>query len=150
MAEISWSEKQAVGIESIDSQHKELFDAVGEIEETMTRNAGSAETVALLQKLASGAGKHFADEEALMRAAKYPGIILHEANHQRLMQKIDAFVARYKRIGAPLDKYALDFLRDWLVYHIENDDLRLGDWLHDRARDLAHMQQLAQVAQQSG
>ena len=148
MAEINWSEKYAVGIESIDHQHKNLFNAVRVIEEAMTRTAGAAETIVLLEKLTSAAGEHFAHEEALMRAAKYPGIVLHEANHQRLMQKIDAFVARHKRIGAPLDQHALSFLRDWLVYHVENDDLRLGDWLRGRVHELARAQQFAQVAQQ--
>jgi hemerythrin len=148
MDELGWSEQYAVGVESIDDEHKELFAAVGKIKEAMTRSAEQAETVELLQKLASATGKHFADEEALMRAAKYPGIELHVANHRRLVQKIDAFVARHKRIGAPMDEHAWSFLRDWLVYHIENDDLRLGNWLQDRFRELAHMQHTAQSAQQ--
>jgi hemerythrin-like metal-binding protein len=149
MAELTWSDKSAIGVEAIDEEHKELFEAMGELESAVTRNAGAEETGALLGKLAATTGKHFADEEALMREAKYSGIAMHTANHQRLMEKINAFVARLNRNGAEMNQHDLNFLRDWLVYHIENDDRRLGDWLKDRVRDLARAAQQKQALERS-
>jgi hemerythrin len=115
MAELTWSDKSAIGVEAIDEDHKGLFDAMGELESAVTRNAQAAETGALLGRLAVATGKHFADEEALMRDAKYSGIALHTANHQRLMEKISAFVARQTRNSAEMNQHDLNFLRDWLV-----------------------------------
>jgi hemerythrin len=31
-----------------------------------------------------------------------------------------------------VNQHALNFLRDWLLHHIENDDARLGAWLNER------------------
>jgi hemerythrin len=131
MAELSWCDKYAVGVDAIDDDHKELFDAVRGLESAMARFAAPAEMGSLLNKLSAATAKHFADEVAMMREAKYPGLALHEANHQRLMEKVDAFTARHSQNGATVNQHALNFLRDWLLHHIENDDARLGAWLKE-------------------
>jgi hemerythrin-like metal-binding protein len=131
MAELSWCDKYAVGVEAIDDEHKELFEAVRGLESAMARFAAPAEMGVLLKKLSAATAKHFSDEEAMMREAKYPGLALHVANHQRLMEKVEAFAARHSRSGATVNQHALNFLRDWLLHHIENDDARLGAWLKE-------------------
>lgn len=132
MAELSWCGKYAVGVEAIDDEHKELFNAVQAIESAMARNADPAEMDVLLKVLPAVTFEHFAGEEAMMRAVKYPGVVLHAANHQRLMEKVEAFSARYSHGGVAVNQYALNFLRDWLLYHIENDDARFGVWWSER------------------
>ena len=132
MAELTWGDEYAVGVEAIDDEHKELFDAVRELESAMARFAQPAEMGELLKKLSASTARHFADEEAMMREAKYPGLALHMANHQRLMEKVQAFAARHSQSGVTVNQHALNFLRDWLLHHIENDDARLGSWLHER------------------
>ena len=132
MAELTWGDRYAVGVEAIDDEHKELFDAVRELESAMARFAQPAEMGELLKKLSASTARHFADEEAMMREAKYPGLALHVANHQRLMEKVEAFAARHSQSGVTVNQHALNFLRDWLLHHIENDDVRLGSWLHER------------------
>jgi hemerythrin len=77
MAELSWCDKYAVGVEAIDDEHKELFEAVRGLESAMARFAEPAEMGVLLNKLSAATAKHFADEEAMMREAKYPGLALH-------------------------------------------------------------------------
>jgi len=134
MAGLTWDDKYSVGVREIDDEHVELFDAVRELESAIARNAEAAETGASLMKLTAVTSKHFAGEEAMMRKAKYPGMTLHIANHQRLMEKLGAFSARHSRDGAQLNQHAVSFLRDWLLFHVENDDARYGDWLKDLAR----------------
>jgi len=131
MAELTWGDRYAVGVEAIDDEHKELFDAVRELESAMARFAQPAEMGELLKKLSASTARHFADEEAMMREAKYPGLALHMANHQRLMEKVQAFAARHSQSGVTVNQHALNFLRDWLLHHIENDDVRLGSWLDE-------------------
>jgi hemerythrin-like metal-binding protein len=145
MAEITWCDKYAVGVEGIDDDHKELFAAVNALESAMARNVVAPETAALLQNLVDATQKHFASEEAAMREAKYPGLALHVANHQRLLEKVKAFASRHSQSDIQINQHALNFLRDWLVYHIENDDQRLGAWMKDRVHELARAQQQPQV-----
>lgn len=131
MAELSWCDKHAVGFQGIDDEHRELFEAVQGLESAMGRFAGPAEMSELLKKLVAVTSKHFASEEAMMRGAKYPGLALHVANHQRLMEKVEAFSARHSRNGVVVNQHALNFLRDWLLHHVEGDDARLGGWLKE-------------------
>ena len=131
MAELTWGDEYAVGVEAIDDEHKELFDAVRGLESAMARFAQPTEMGELLNKLSASTARHFADEEAMMREAKYPGLALHVANHQRLMEKVKAFAARHSQSGVTVNQHALNFLRDWLLHHIENDDVRLGAWLDE-------------------
>jgi hemerythrin-like metal-binding protein len=129
MAELNWSGKYAVGVDAIDDDHKELFEAVRALESAMARFAAPAEMSVLLKKLSAATARHFADEEAMMREQRYAGLALHAANHQRLMEKVQAFATRHSQNGATVNQHALNFLRDWLLHHIENDDARLGAWL---------------------
>ena len=135
MKDLHWKEIYAVGVPSIDDEHKTLFDAVQALKSAMVRNAGSEEMGVLLRELAATTARHFADEEALLREVQYPGAGLHTVNHQRLMEKINAFVARHIQGAATMNQHAWSFLRDWLVFHVENDDARIGDWLKDRVRE---------------
>jgi hemerythrin-like metal-binding protein len=132
VAELNWGDKYAVGFRAIDDEHKELFEAVIEVESAMTRNAQPAETAVLLKKLVGATAKHFASEEAMMREAKYAGVALHAANHQRLMEKVEAFATRHGQNGVAVNQHALKFLRDWLLHHMENDDARLGAWMKEK------------------
>jgi hemerythrin len=110
VAELNWGDKYAVGFRAIDDEHKELFEAVIEVESAMTRNAQPAETAVLLKKLVGATAKHFASEEAMMREAKYAGVALHAANHQRLMEKVEAFATRHGQNGVAVNQHALKFL----------------------------------------
>ncbi len=67
MAELNWSGKYAVGVDAIDDDHKELFEAVRGLESAMARFAEPAEMGVLLKKLSAATARHFADEEAMMR-----------------------------------------------------------------------------------
>jgi hemerythrin len=132
LTELNWEDKYTVGFQGIDDEHKELFEAVGEVESATARSAQPAETAVLLKKLVSATAKHFASEEAMMREAKYAGFALHVANHQRLMEKVEAFATRHGQNGVAVNQHALKFLRDWLLHHIEGDDARLGAWMQQK------------------
>lgn len=132
MARLAWSDECRVGVDQIDDEHQGLFDAIAELESAATRNSNPESVGALLSTLAHATRAHFSGEEAMMRAAKYPGLALHLANHQRLLEKLEAFVARYDRSGHAMNEHAVNFLRDWFFHHIQNDDRRFGDWLKER------------------
>jgi hemerythrin len=134
MAWLDWSNACNVSVEEIHEEHKEMFDAIRELESAVGRSAAPKETGALLRKLLIATSDHFTHEEAMMREAMYPGLALHIANHHRLIEKLKAFMARHGRQGQQLDQHALAFLRDWLIHHIQSDDQRVGDWMTERKK----------------
>jgi len=132
MAGLVWSDNCSVGIDSIDGEHRVLFDTIAELESAATQNLDRETVAALLTKLANATREHFSQEEELMKTRSYPGLALHAANHQRLIEKLNAFAARYGPGSQAMDQHAANFLRDWLLHHVQNDDRRLGAWLRDR------------------
>jgi hemerythrin len=84
--------------------------------------------VGILSKLTNATRQHLADEAAMMKAVKYPGVAMHIANYQRLLEKLIAFAGRFGQGGIALNQHAVNFLRDWLFHHVQNDDRRFGDW----------------------
>jgi hemerythrin len=128
---LTWNETLSVGVQPIDDEHRELFDFLTALEAATKQSMEPESAARLLRELEEATRKHFAVEETVMRTAKYPGLVLHRANHLRLMEKLEAFSSRYGRGGQSLNQHALNFLGDWLVNHIQTDDLRLGDWLRE-------------------
>jgi hemerythrin-like metal-binding protein len=149
MAEQERKKEYNIGVEALDEEHQDLFNGLREIESAIAENAAQETTRAILRKIAESTRVHFGEEEAQMQAGQYPGLALHAANHQRLMEKLLAFAARYWAGGQKIDRHALNFLRDWLLYHIQNDDTRYGSWMKDRERAQARADQKKQASGQA-
>jgi hemerythrin len=84
----------------------------------------------LLCKLAHVTQTHFALEEEMMAATRYPELALHCLNHQRMMERLRSLVACHKRGSLTLNGHSLGFLSEWHGNHVEDDDLSYGLWLN--------------------
>ena len=72
---------------------------------------------------------HFGVEEGLMAEAAYPDARAHQAVHALLLRQIRD-VAQKIRIGAtPLAPPVIHFLEDWLVCHMQYEDMHLARYL---------------------
>ena len=129
MALLTWNESFSVGVKSIDQQHLGLFGMVNELHDAMMK--GQAQTAAgpLLDKLVRYTRDHFAYEERLMEAAKYPQLAGHRVHHSDLTHQVEEFVARYKRGDGTLNIELLRFLSNWLTRHIQQEDKGYRPWL---------------------
>lgn len=86
----------------------------------------------LLHKLVKYTRDHFTAEEALMAAAGYTGLAQHRLKHRELMKQVGDFVARFERGESNLNLPLLNFLRDWLTNHIQQEDKLYGPALCKR------------------
>jgi len=129
MSLLSWNERFSVGVPTIDKQHSGLFGIVNELHDAMLHGTAQSVTGALLDKLVKYTKKHFADEERMMAAAKFPGLAGHRAHHVELARQVEEFMARYKRNDAVLDIDLLRFLSNWLTGHIQKEDKEYGPCL---------------------
>ena len=130
MALINWSKDYSVGVQSIDGQHSSLFNMLNELHAAMMQ--GQARSVAgpVLHRLVNYTREHFTAEEAMMAAAKYPGLAQHRMKHRALTSKVEEFMKRYESDQATVNIELLSFLRDWLVSHIQKSDKEYAPWLH--------------------
>ena len=94
---------------------------------------GQARTVIgpLLHLLSAYTRDHFATEERMMSAAKYPGLPTHRVQHRDLAKKVGDFIQRYDSGDCTFSVELSDFLSDWLTDHIVSIDQKYGPWLNE-------------------
>jgi hemerythrin-like metal-binding protein len=134
MTLLSWSREFAIGIGIFDQQHREIVDEINEVQAAVEGGMEQSVTGPLLTRLAGDTMAHFKAEEAMMAAANYPGLMLHGMKHQRLLEQLKAFLARYSRENSVMDRHSLNFLRDWATTHIQSEDMNFGLWLNEHGK----------------
>jgi hemerythrin-like metal-binding protein len=108
-----------------------MSETINDILADLLAGKERARTGRHLSKLAAFALSHFALEEGIMAATKYPGTALHSLRHQQMMGEIRAFVVRYNRDRLPMNGMALNFVYQWHADHIEREDMSFGLWLSE-------------------
>jgi hemerythrin len=135
---VVWRESLAIGVASIDAQHRELFARVGAFEAALEREDPVAVSEAF-GFLRAYAATHFADEEAMMRETAYPGMDGHVAQHREFGARLDALVRDLRESGkrAFVGLRARNWITVWLLDHVGVTDQALGS--HLRVALLAHV-----------
>jgi hemerythrin len=133
MALITWSEKYDVGIAQFDNDHKQLATLLNELEEAMSAGAGQNALGEVLGKLTANTERHFAAEESGMDKYSVPGLPAHKLEHERLRAQVGRFATGLNNGNVALSLRVLDFLRSWLLDHIQRCDQRYSSYLVNRA-----------------
>ena len=85
--------------------------------------------VDILQKLRDYTKRHFADEEAYMESIGYKRIFSQKVQHQEFIQRLEAWnleeIDSFENQDAVIEDM-LEFLTDWLVHHIMEQDTKIG------------------------
>ena len=132
MAIFEWDNSIALGIPTIDDQHKALFGWINSLNEAIKNGDGSEAVAGVIWKLITYVTEHFSEEERLMLSCNYPGLAAHRKEH-------DLFVSRLREIqvnfndGHEMGISVLDFLVDWLVCHIKGTDQGYSRFIHQQA-----------------
>lgn len=131
MAYMDWSDSYSVGVSAIDTQHKTLFSMVNELHAAMMRQEGKGAAGPMLAKLLKYTHDHFATEEQLMAATKYPEAVKHCAAHRDLSKKAEELSGRFQRGESGITVHLLKFVSDWLTQHIVKEDKLYAPWLKE-------------------
>lgn len=130
MAAPSWEGSQRTNVTVLDGQHRMLATLIRDLHDVM-RDARSVETISgVFDELVEYAAYHFSAEERLMRDIHFPGYLLHKAVHDDVRARLAELRDRFEHGGrAAVSIATLEFLRDWLVNHIEVADQSIVDHL---------------------
>ncbi len=131
MALLTWSDKFSVGVQSIDKQHTVLFEALNELHAAMMKGQAKTATGSLLRSLVAYTHEHFSAEEAMLSAARFPGLTAHREKHRELTRQVEDYVTRFEHGEITLNLHLLNFLRDWLTNHIQHTDREYTPWLNE-------------------
>lgn len=132
---IEWSKVPKVDVDTIDSEHAQLVQLLNDLFDAMKAGRGRDHVAQTLDGLSKYTRTHFQHEERLMRIHRYPEAEAHEDQHAELLAAIDGFRSKLKDDGASftISLDLMDFLKSWLVEHIETSDAKLGAHLNHKA-----------------
>jgi len=128
MSLIAWSDERfAVGIESMDSQHRRLIDLINELSQDLANGRPTEGVARTLKGIVEYAQFHFDDEERLIADVSPRVFQEHRILHDHFRSHVLSLLQRLKKGGTVSAYELLNFLKDWLVTHIERDDKRLAE-----------------------
>ncbi len=128
MEYILWKPCYCIGHQKIDGQHKQLVELLNVLIQKVCGACPKSVIDAALIKLINYAENHFRDEEALMESIGYPEFLEHQREHERLVMEVFAFKEKFDR--GEVGKFELlEFMRDWLLNHVLDVDLKLKKYV---------------------
>lgn len=125
---IEWTTNLAVGVNSIDDQHKKLFDMANQLFEAGKNNKTKEFISEMLNFLDDYTRKHFKDEEAYMQSINYPGLADQKKLHVDFIAALVNLKKEYQESGGNIIVIlsANQMVVDWLLKHISIEDKKIG------------------------
>jgi hemerythrin len=123
-----FKEEFQTGIEGIDREHAKLFEIADRAYETLMDEFIPDKydyIIQIFQELKEYAAIHFKNEEAYMASIRYKKLLSHKVEHEEFIEKVESYdLSDVDENQKDVILEILDFLNDWLVHHIiENDKL---------------------------
>ena len=125
---VLWKPCYCIGDELIDRQHQRLVSLLNYLYDRIMEACSKKVIDLVLMELIRYAETHFQDEEELMRRINYPELDKHQKEHERLVTEVFHFKEKFDR-GLATKMELLHFLREWLVNHVINEDLKIKCFL---------------------
>ncbi len=134
MNRLEWSDELSVGIELIDSQHKELIRIANGLISAVAKKRGDRVVQNVIRRLRNYTVFHFNSEEKFMEDVCYPKRGEHEAEHVRLKHDVKRYQRTlYEKKDLPPGG-VLNFLKIWLIKHILSADIKLAKFVHSQKK----------------
>ena len=124
---MKWKAEYAIGIEAIDAQHKTIFEHLLALENSMVKKDSKDIQRFFHTQLADYLKFHFAVEEAMLDALRYPDMKDHLARHGRLGERMRELEMAALRSGSANE--LVHFFEDWFVGHVLADDRQYADYV---------------------
>ncbi|MDR2392740.1 MAG: hemerythrin family protein [Treponema sp.] len=131
MVAYRWDSTLETGHEIIDTQHKQLFEAINNLLDTCHGEKGSEELTKKLDFLNTYTIKHFFDEERIQQKYHYPDYPKHKQYHETFKNTVKDLTHRLIWSGPSeeLIKEVYSSIGDWLVSHIKIQDFKLAKYI---------------------
>ena len=131
---VTWQDEMSVGDVKIDNDHKYLISIINTIEAAMDCEVPCEALSAYVSQLFDYSYKHFQREEKYQVEIDYPERDAHKKEHADLMEQIKQIHDDFQDSTNSSDSsgacnlktpHLVRFLRDWLMIHFSNEDVRM-------------------------
>jgi hemerythrin len=125
MSLIAWRDEFSLGIEAIDHEHREMIELINELDRSIQNDASQDSVAEALGEIYAHIAAHFALEEKMMRAWRYPEYPSHKQDHETLLDVLLEIIDSVDEEGT-YDRDALSSDLDrWFSDHFRTHDARL-------------------------
>jgi hemerythrin len=129
MKTMNWVAELETGVELVDQQHRELFRRVNMLFDHDQRS----DVKDTLEFVGEYVMRHFADEEALQVASRYPGLQEHKRLHNDLIRIVLDLKDRVSQAANEEDREIAvmsvnGMVVDLLTDHVLIQDRRFAEW----------------------
>jgi hemerythrin-like metal-binding protein len=128
----SWQDWLDLKIPSIDKEHRNLFELMGQLSEEINLNKGDKALGQILKTMREYSQYHFDHEEKLFNTHKYPDQRSHILAHQSYTAKVKEFEFLYDSGEFVDPTLVLLFLKNWWTNHIRKEDTSYTSFMIDR------------------
>jgi hemerythrin len=132
MRAIKWSTSEAIWIEEIDDEHKEIFAGVERFQALLSDSRRLPEIRKELANLKQTIVGHFEHEERLMRASRYGSLQWHKQLHQAACRNVRRFALSIGRGDREAGRALVEYLADWLHDHTRVADRMMAAHLRNQ------------------
>lgn len=127
---MTWNDKMSVGIPSIDAEHQKLVSMLNELFDAVQAGRGRDALGKILDALIEYTKSHFANEERFMTQHSYPDFAAHKKEHEDLAKQVlDVQKKYHSGATATLGMEVMNFLKNWLIKHIQGTDMKYSPFL---------------------
>lgn len=125
------------GNDLIDSEHKELIDAINNLLLACGEGKGRGEIRKTLEFLNDYIAYHFSDEEKLQRQYGYPDYENHKRYHEEYKQIVAGILNEFEQGGATvaLVSKTNQAIAGWLLNHIKKEDVKVAAHIRSKRQD---------------
>lgn len=119
------------GNTAIDTQHKELIDAMNNLLAACAQGKGREEIKNTIKFLVDYTVKHFNDEEKLQKQYNYPDYAAHKKLHDDFKEEVKKIVEEYEQDGTSvvLTFKINNIIASWLIKHIKGEDKKVAAFI---------------------
>ena len=126
---MKWNSSLAIGIAVIDNQHKQIFEHLLALENSVAKRDPWHIVRFLLSQLAEYMKFHLAVEEAMLEIVQYPQRADHSQAHAKIMDQIAELEKQLQRTGSQASLVV--FFEDWFIRHVLADDRQYAAYVKE-------------------
>ncbi len=129
---IKRSDSYSVGFDEIDNQHIHLVDLINQFYNAFCEGKANEFLDTVYKEIILYTDYHFASEEKYMKQYNYPDLEAHKVLHTGFIDKINDMLSEYKSGKLTISYELMNFLRDWLLNHINGTDMDYAKYFREQ------------------
>lgn len=131
---LQWGKELELGLDDVDTQHKQLIGMINELTITVEYSQPNSALLPLVDRLYEYAHNHFQVESDIFTQYEYPDRVDHEAEHAIFIDKVKYIRRQCELLDTPMSSKIREFLLHWFISHIRAKDMEYKRFIDTHPR----------------